>query len=319
MGAQQSLETDLLIITNSYDHTTDLLLNKLAGQQNFRLNFDQFLRYKVQFDANGVRIADPSGRRFDSQALRKAYWRKPFNADFEACELDSVKYIEAECRYVLNEIVNLLWAAEKFVLVEPFAERRTGKLLQLRYAKTVFDIPPYNFRLDHETNLGDVVVKSLTNEQIEGKVLYSTRIGNSEIDARYPWFLQQYVDATHDVTIVFLCGQLFAFDLKRDFLDQSVDWRPFIALDQHWRQHALPHDLREKITSYMQILRLDYGRLDFLLDSEGRYWFCEVNPNGQFAWLDLDNRAGLVNAVAHQLSAATEHHPIQNCHPLSRP
>ncbi len=36
-----------------------------------------------------------------------------------------------------------------------------------------------------------------------------------------------------------------------------------------------------------------FGRLDFLWDKEG-LWFLELNPNGQFAWLDVDGREGLI-------------------------
>ena len=39
----------------------------------------------------------------------------------------------------------------------------------------------------------------------------------------------------------------------------------------------------------MNELDLNYGRLDFIEDKENLY-FLEVNPNGQFGWLDfIDN------------------------------
>ena len=67
----------------------------------------------------------------------------------------------------------------------------------------------------------------------------------------------------------------------------------------------------------MDDLKLSFGRLDFLLDDEGRYWFCEVNPNGQFAWLDLSGEFGLLQAVTDEISPSTEHHSIPHEHQLA--
>jgi hypothetical protein len=62
-------------------------------------------------------------------------------------------------------------------------------------------------------------------------------------------------------------------------------------------------------------LKLGFGRLYFLLDDQ-QYWFCEVNPNGQFAWLDLKGKNGLLQAVVSEISPLTAHHPIPVRHPL---
>ena len=46
---------------------------------------------------------------------------------------------------------------------------------------------------------------------------------------------------------------------------------------------------------------LEFGRLDFLL-ADGRECFLEVNPNGQWAWLDLDGKEGIFDAVVKTLT-----------------
>ena len=81
--------------------------------------------------------------------------------------------------------------------------------------------------------------------------------------------------------------------------------------------HQIPAGLQMAIKQYMKILHLDFGRLDFLLDDRALYWFCEVNPNGQFAWLDLNNEHGLLTAVIGEICPTTQLHPIPNRHPLS--
>jgi hypothetical protein len=310
--------SDLLIITNSYDVTTDLLLDRLPEGHAFRLNFDQIDKYQICFDPSGFSITAPDGREVRSEKVIKAYWRKPFNAEPDSTGLGAAnEYAHAEWRYLLNEIVNLLWAENRFVLVEPFAERRTGKLLQLLHAKRVFDVPPYEFVSNYAPSADTAVVKSLSGEMVDGKVLYTTRVQTEELDVNYPWFLQKYVPATFDVTAVYVRGKVFAFKLLRDFLGESPDWRRYISPRQRWMPIALPEDLLLAMSIYMDDLNLDYGRLDFLLDDEQRYWFCEVNPNGQFAWLDLNGENGLLQAVINEISPSTEHNAIRHEHPLS--
>jgi hypothetical protein len=307
---------NLLIITNSYDVTTDLLLVKLEQDRVFRFDFDQIDQYVIRFDSDGFFISAPDGRTITSDQVSKVYWRKPFSADPEILGFDAIQYVMAEWRYLLTEMVNFLWAEKKFVLVEPFAELRTGKLLQLRHAKNLFEVPPYEFISSNIASAAEAVVKSLSGEPVDRKVMYTKKVRTGDPDERYPWFLQQYVTATHDITAVFIRSDVFAFELERNFLGKSPDWREHMSADQLWNLVLLPAALLRAVSTYMADLKLDFGRLDFLLDQEGRYWFCEVNPNGQFAWLDLTSEHGLLDAVIREISPATEVSPIPNSHPL---
>ncbi len=166
-------------------------------------------------------------------------------------------------RYVLSEIVNLLWAEQKLVLVEPFAERRCGKLLELRIARGHCEVPEYDFVLNQVACHTSAIVKSLSSELIGNKVLFTTRAQTCDLDERFPWFVQQYIKATHDVTVVFVRGQMFAFSLERDFLHNSIDWRQHISPTQRWAWHVLPAYMNSAIVNYMQALKLDFGRFDF--------------------------------------------------------
>ena len=48
----------------------------------------------------------------------------------------------------------------------------------------------------------------------------------AELHRGTPWLLQDLVDARFDVTVVYVRGGIFAFELDRTaFTDKSVDWR----------------------------------------------------------------------------------------------
>jgi hypothetical protein len=61
----------------------------------------------------------------------------------------------------------------------------------------------------------------------------------------------------------------------------------------------------------MSDMSLHYGRLDFLLTGS-TYHFLEVNPNGEWGWLDPSGEAGIVDALASELSPETACHALPN-------
>jgi hypothetical protein len=316
----------LLIYTTSFDTTVDLLLHRMDEQQCFRYNFDLWRDYKLDVTGDGFCIEDPTGRFVDDARVRKVYYRKPFTTkdiDAQIAISDQDAYCEAELWYAFRDLINLLWAAGKIVLVEPRADMRVGKFVQMAIARRYFPVPGYRFRYGRPGLFlgGETIVKSLTFESVTGKsdtrVLYTTRVAESELSPDFPWMVQEYVEANKDVTVAFVRDRLFAFELDRSlFLNRTVDWRalPIDETAEMWRPHDLAPDIETAIFAFMRDLGLHYGRLDFLHDGS-RYVFLEVNPNGQWGWLDSEGKYGLLEKILAEVSPATACHPIPRAFP----
>ena len=309
-------EAMLLVITGSHDSTIDYLLQFLDSDRVFRLNTDLLLDYELVFDDSGFVITDPAGRGVTSDDVYKAFWRWP---EWPLGKTTRERYTQGELRYLLREIANLLWSQDKFVLVEPTAPRRSGKLLQLTRAREFFNVPPFRAVLNSPpVTTGPEVIKSLAKELPEGQNIFSTRVDPSALALRYPWFMQQYIDAVADVTVLVIRHRLFAFELERDFLETSIDWREIPGKCSAWKPMELQETTRDAIHRYMESILLGFGRLDFLRDHNGDLQFCEVNPNPQFAWLGLDDASGIRSAILEEISPLTKRHAIPSRHPLAR-
>ena len=59
---------------------------------------------------------------------------------------------------------------------------------------------------------------------------------------------------------------------------------------------------RKAICGFMAEAGLSFGRFDFIR-KDGVLNFLEVNPNGQWAWLDEKNEHGLLSAIAEEILA----------------
>ncbi len=322
-----SAETDvgkarvLLLITNSYDTTADLLLSHLGPAAVFRFNFDIWSDYGFEITADGPAFADPTGRIVCAADIAKVLWRKPRSqVPFRPASLtDEDRYYDQEVWYALRDLVNLLWLDGKVVLAEPFAELRAGKFVQMRAAGRHFQVPSFQFRRAMPTRFvpGEpMVVKSLTMEPVgedsQRELLFTTRVDDADLSPECPWMVQRLVDALKDVTVAFVRDSLFAFELDRTvFRDRITDWRelPDELRPLGWRPHTLPGDVSRAIFAFMAEMGLHFGRLDFLLGADG-YHFLEVNTNGEWAWLDADGRHGLLPKVVEEIAPHTALHPL---------
>ncbi len=296
----------LLILTNSVDGTTDEIVRRVGTSRTFRFNIDLWKDYEIGFDTHGFCLADPSGRECRSKDVRAAYVRKPTFDDPLAipeggcCE----GWLRLQISYLLQEIYNHCRDAGVVRLVEKGAEKRFGKFSQLRLARKHFEVPHWEFvkTSDPVQFPEPCITKPLTADFVENyKLLFTRAVVPADLDPAFPWLLQRKIEAEADVTVVFVAGRCFAFALDRNTF-VGVDWRKHInKVKLDWRRISLAPDLEDSIRRFMSEAGLQFGRFDFLRAGE-QFYFLEVNPNGQWAWLDLDGSEGIFDAVVEELT-----------------
>jgi hypothetical protein len=331
----------LLILSNTYDLSANRVSREIGSERVFRFNFDIWQDYQIDIGPNDFRIANPTGFSIARSDVAKAYWRHPISrfqlqghqktpGRFYERWLRRLagretyppripaeeRFVETEMEYVVGEIRSLLWRDKKLVLVEPASHGRLGKLVQMEIANRYFPVPAY--RMSYQAvGFGGVqrqrVVKSLTSERFgSNSFLWTTKVDESDLDKTLPWFVQDLVDADHDVTVVHIRGRNFAFSLERAaFVQRSVDWRTDGDSVALWKPERIEEKLNDQINLFMTEVGLQYGRLDFLRKEE-KLWFLEVNSNGEWGWLDPNGDNGVLKALVAELHPDTPVHPIRN-------
>lgn len=295
-----------LLITSAGDVTSDLLCEQLEGQV-LRLNWERWSEYDISISPVGFRIADRFGREITEQSLGNIIWRKPvLTIDIEPGEK---WYCFHEFKYAVEAIIE--WTRQvnpRKLPIDPIRNSQVNKFHQLRVASRYFDVPEWHFTSTPSelVDQNDWITKSLTGRPIPGagdfaKVIYTSRVNLSDLSDGFPWFVQRAITTIYDLTIVYVDGKQFGFTLERK-LFSGLDWRRSIGLkevDESWQQVTLPDALASAIHQFMTEVGLRFGRLDLLTAdcSCSRVWFLELNPNGQWAWLDLDQKNGLFDAV----------------------
>jgi glutathione synthase/RimK-type ligase-like ATP-grasp enzyme len=80
-----------------------------------------------------------------------------------------------------------------------------------------------------------------------------------------------------------------------------VDWRCTTNPRLPHHRISLPKNLETMILGMMALLKLEFAAIDMIQTPTGEYVFLEVNPNGQWLWLDDMLELGISDAVAHWL------------------
>ncbi len=80
------------------------------------------------------------------------------------------------------------------------------------------------------------------------------------------------------------------------------DWRrDGVRMVHDWRPYQLPLEVEEKILRLMDHLSLNYGAIDIILTPDGRHVFLELNPCGEFFWLERSPGLPISDAIADLL------------------
>lgn len=258
------------------------------------------------YTPEGWSIENPAGLKISSDVATSCFWWKPLS--YYPGNVD--RAIKEEVKYFLREIYGWFRVRGLAKGNSPDFHNAMGKINILSIAKKYFPIPrsAYSVGLVGLNEFDEkLIVKSLASAQSDDKsVMMATSVPSIDaLDPKFPWFLQEEIESEWDIT-VFLCGTcLFAFKRSRADMD-GVDWRAeqdFTLQTQEWFPFDLSGENSRNLLSLAEELDIEFGRFDLMSDRSdlANLFFLELNSAGQWMFLDIKNRYGLVDTVVSWL------------------
>jgi len=118
-----------------------------------------------------------------------------------------------------------------------------------------------------------------------------------------PVLFQEIVPKMVDVRMTILDGIIVATGIRAIENDgsQRLDIRRNNMSDVEYFPLKMPHDVSISVRSLIQSYGLRFAALDFGVTESGQWFFFEINPNGQWAWLDLYGKADIASVFIKQL------------------
>lgn len=303
------MTTNVLLITNKSDITTDFIVQELKRQgiPFFRLNTEEITKsisLSFNIEKSEFLIIDKDFNiSYDCLKFTSVYYRRPEipEVSIEGLSQGEQIFIANEFTFFLEGFYKILKNAFWFSPVYAIREAE-NKIHQLILAKELgFEIPRSLLTTDYvcandffySTSANCIIkpIKSgLITEQKNDKVVFTSKIDCFPEDPvsieNCPSFLQEHIGKTSDIRVTVVGNKIFSTEiLSQNRHETEVDWRKGENVLVH-KRIDLPTDLEEKCTKLVNTLNLKFGAIDFILDKNGNFIFLEINPNGQWAWIE---------------------------------
>ncbi len=313
----------LLILTNSLDVTADYLGSVLARRNVpfLRLDTDTALQHVgVEYEAGGplVRLG---GEWHPPERFTNIWYRRPERLrQVGAAQTPESKFVVEEWAEALEgflaHIEEARWMnhPSRNVLASHKLEQLSrANSFGLRTPETLVTQDPDRFREFYTRHRGAVIVKPMASGYVErheeerDSLVYTNRVGPEHLndldDLRgCPTLFQRLIEKACDVRITVVDGDMYSVELTAREPDgsQRCDIRRNNMDDVSYRAITLPDEVRAKVAALVASYRLRFAAIDMAVTPAGEWVYFEVNPNGQWAWLDL---CGATNIAASFVSA----------------
>lgn len=298
----------ILIITNRQDYTADFLILELQRRSvdYARFNTEDYpqhsrVSWKIDHTGVGGYFLLPK-RKVDFGDIKSIWYRRPVPpvpattlSDPEAAEFALIESQEA---------LNGVWRSlDCFWVSHPDNLRRAEfKLSQLKLATQV------GFRVPHTvvTNIPDEakafystqgrsIYKTLRQGRIVSEdrmnLIYTSLINPIDAekldDVSYaPSLFQEYVQKKMDLRVTVIGSKVFAVEIhSQNRKDSEHDWRRGDPLQLQHKLVSLPPDIEANCVNLVKRMGLAFGAIDLIQTQADEYVFLEINPNGQWAWI----------------------------------
>ncbi len=251
-------------------------------------------------------------RRLDLEDIEAVWVRRPaYPAVAEQMVRPSHRMFAAN---ETHEALGGLWHALRARWInDPGADERAGrKGFQLAMAQErgleiprtlMTNDPDEALRFVDSCGYRDVVYKSFSStndEWRETRVLKPEEVGMLAQVAHAPVIFQEYVPAEYDLRVTVVDGQLFPAAIHSQQTAYPVDSRIDIG-NARVEATTLPDEVAEGLVAYTSDLGLVYGAIDLRLTPDGRYVFLEINPAGQFTYIEAATGLPIATAMARAL------------------
>lgn len=118
-----------------------------------------------------------------------------------------------------------------------------------------------------------------------------------------PVILQEYVPKQVELRVTVVGSQVFAAEIQsQESRGSRVDWRRYFdPQSTPYAPHALPVEIERLCVRLLREYDIEFGAIDMILTPAQEYVFIEINPNGQWLWIEELTGLPIAEAIARFL------------------
>ena len=293
----------LLILTSKHDLAVDYVITELLdrGLRYFRLNAEDLSSCKFTFSTNGegiVRRLSTRSRTIDLDAVTAVWYRRAMHpVPDPTLSPPERRFITGELRHLVFGLVFdpcIIWVnpIDKVSVAEhKLYQLQIASSLGLQVPRTLVSADIEELRSFALSNSNGTIVKPIFHglffDGVSRHSIYTRRVDADSLDADSlrpcPILLQEEIPRVADVRVTFIGSDCFVADIRGN--NSLIDWRdPNVAVN--YEISSLDDGTKALCRGMLAEMGLAYGAFDFIRMPNGTLIFLELNPTGEWAWLE---------------------------------
>lgn len=321
----------ILILTDDTDVHADRLGQILSARGRSYVRFDPAsfpteASLTIDFDPSGLRTRRlvTEGATLDLDGVSAVWFRRPGRPRPAPVFADSPvgRFIADESQLVMSD----LWDTLDVRCVpgpRPVVLRAQHKVRQLQLAARLgFELPPTLITTEPSALLdffsahrGGIITKQAGTSELpatadgEPVARYTERVRHRDLVhagaiRHCPTIVQAYVDKHRELRVTVVGDQILAAAIASQEANHTRDdWRRYDDARTVIEPYDLPAPVARSCRDLVAALGLCYGAIDLVLTPDGRHIFLEINPSGQYLWVEEACGLPISDAIADLLTA----------------
>ena len=318
----KTITPQILILASKFDLACDYVVSHLRRRNAsyFRVNSEDLGQFAITAFPDEAKVllsADNLEIRLEQPHLKAIYFRRgvyprevftpQHSVNDQLARTHGSAFMRSfmvfnDCRWVNHPAAT--YKAEQKAL-----QLATARKVGLNVPRTVITNNAAGIRLAAQGDavvavkgLDTVLVREDDVETFGYTSLLATTSAESACLASTPLVAQQALTNKLDLRVTVVGNQVFCCAVKHGTQPIQGDWR-LAKSGAKFQRYELPQDVASKCLHLTKTLGLVFGAIDLAIQ-DGVYYFLEINPTGEWAWLVDQTDQPIDEAIAATLLEA---------------
>ena len=310
----------VLLITTSYDFAAEYVIKALEERSvpYFKFDTDRFpSQIRIGFKPPVDLVFDNGTRSLYGCQVKSVWYRR--NVDPELPEgLDTgvsefcIRETKAFLSGVLSTLETIRWlSSPQAITIAESKPYQLHKAVKLGFLVPDTVITNNEILVRELANRYKLVAKAVSSGYVESdngnKAIFTSAITDSDIGdlaglELAPVTFQERLDKASDIRVTVVGDIVFAAEILSQARESSrIDWRATDDPNIDHLRHSLPPKIEDLCRKLVQQFSLAFGAIDLVKTKKGEYIFLELNPNGEWVWIEDRLRLPISHQIAKWL------------------
>lgn len=317
----------IFIITNKNDFTVDYFIDKIGSNDKniFRFNTEDFqskyiLGYNNEYSNNSWYLRNKiNSKEINSSNISGIWYRRP---KFPEVKLDNISTkiknsLSLEAKYTYEHILGSI--DTNWMSYPTNIRKAENKILQSIVAKNIgFNVPSSIITnnpdevINFKENFSEICLKPLRKGRysdqenmylIYNRILSQDDLAKIDNISNFPVLIQEYIPKKYELRVIVVNETVFTVVVySQEKSRTSEDWRVDNCQNVKYEIINIPKEIETKCLKIVRHFGLNFSSMDIIVSEDGKYYFLDLNPNGQWGWLDEKLNLGISQKILEFLS-----------------